>query len=70
LVSILYILGGWALLNLLFAVGMYFRPQQRESGQDLPEPGQAGEPARVPRPALMARLMLFGLWLGDRRHSA
>lgn len=93
----LYFLGGWLLLNVLFALGMYFRPTRRKpvdpssnqvtsnqvtagSGDPL-GPGELLEVARgraaietgadgQRRPAAVVRLLLFGLWLGDNRHSA
>jgi len=84
---LLYLLGGWLLLNVLFAVGMYFRPKRKKPLEYLSEPspaepGQPGESASVSRdrasagadenayrPAMVVRLLLFGLWLNDRRHS-
>ena len=86
---LLYLVGGWFLLNILFTVGMYFRPKRKKPvgfaqdrapmGQigDTNRPSNAGDPAQAGtdssisrRPALPIRLLLFGLWLNDNRHSA
>lgn len=73
---LLYFLGGWVLLNTLFAVGMYFRPRRRRSVGSPSDPVMAarareaeGRAVSPRRPAMLERLLLFGLWLGDNRRS-
>jgi hypothetical protein len=72
---LLYFLGGWVLLNILFAVGMFFRPRRRRSVGSPSGPAAAraretdGSGASPRQPAMLERLLLFGLWLGDNRRS-
>jgi hypothetical protein len=90
---LLYLVGGWFLLNVLFAVGMYFRPKRKNATSVLSARVQAeptGDVRRLRdpadsmqeravveadvrdhhRPVQLVRLLLFGLWFNDNRHSA
>lgn len=73
---LLYFLGGWLLLNILFAVGMFFRPTRKRPVGSAPDQAAAhsGDPKTGDhgqrRPTGAVRLLLFGIWLGDNRHSA
>lgn len=76
--TLLYLVAGWLLLNVLFAVGMYFRPRRKgatESQARLAQTenplGEGNLPGRAGiRQPFLVRLLLFGVWLGDNRHSA
>ncbi|MFB9268759.1 hypothetical protein ACFFWD_37570 [Bradyrhizobium erythrophlei] len=76
--TILYILVGWVALNVLFAAGMYFRPVRKlaSTSSEL-ERSDAGEgltrkrsdvPAAIGSSTAVGKVLLFGLWLGDRQH--
>jgi hypothetical protein len=94
LTTIFYVLSGWLLFNVVFAVGMYFRPTRKpalgpadrsEMCSDVrPQLSKAGDglvdaaaeqsapdsQKGIARPAILSRVLFFGFWLNDHRHSA
>jgi hypothetical protein len=75
LTTLFYVVAGWLLFNILFALAMYFRPVRKSSvdseGHHVSEAGaNASPPKRNKPPASWSRILLFGFWLNDGRHSA
>lgn len=85
--TVLYILSGWLLFNVAFAIAMYFRPTRKPSvnpvdhherskpGGDLVNEAAIVRSAPDPKkkteqPAMLSRVLFFGFWLNDHRHSA
>lgn len=76
--TILFILVGWLALNVLFVVGMYFRPVRKAEATSaelrLSEAGEAPAGNRpeivtpIAAPGTRGKVFLFGLWLDDRQH--
>ena len=73
--TIFYVVAGWLLFNVVFALAMYFRPVRKPSvdsnGHHAAEAcANASPPKRNKQPATLSRILLFGFWLNDGRHSA
>lgn len=78
--TLLYVLAGWFVFNIFFALAMYFRPIRQ------PNPASTDNPARShpdssdsastrllpfkppggPGQSIVARVLFFGNWLSDR----
>jgi hypothetical protein len=85
LTTLFYILVLWLLFNVVFALGMYFRPTRKaEVGspnnlapQVRREPFVGGSappnveaiPVENRQPAWFSRILFFGMWLSARRPS-
>lgn len=76
--TVLYILAAWIVMNVLFAAGMYFRPVRKaapgsperrvtEADVRVPAWNRRDVPGRIGSPALAGKILLFALWLNDRR---
>ena len=70
LTTALYALAGWLLFNAVFAFAMYFRPVRKSSATSVSVTSAPGSQERGRRPTLLSRILLFGFWLNDGRHSA
>jgi hypothetical protein len=92
LTTVFYVLSGWLLFNVVFAVAMYFRPirkpavgpadssetrsdvrpQLSKAGDDLIDAAASAPDSqkKIARPAILSRVLFFGFWLNDHRHSA
>ena len=83
--TLLYVLAGWFVFNIVFAIAMYFRPVRR------PNPASPENPAKphaadssVPvgerplqlvasggsKPSIVSRVLFFGHWLSERVRSS
>ncbi|MBR1271817.1 hypothetical protein JQ629_30465 [Bradyrhizobium sp. AUGA SZCCT0222] len=82
--TLLYVLAGWFVFNILFALAMYFRPiRPNPASADNPAKSHAADPsdAASGRPSLfkspggpghsiVTRVLFFGHWLSDRVRSS
>jgi hypothetical protein len=74
LTTVFYVVTGWLLFNVVFALAMYFRPVRKSVDSDGHHASDACANASLPKrnkpPATLSRILLFGFWLNDDRHSA
>ncbi|MET3841202.1 hypothetical protein [Bradyrhizobium sp. OAE829] len=82
--TLLYVLAGWFVFNIFFAVAMYFRPiRPNPASADNPAQSHAADPsdAASGRPiqfessggrghSIVTRVLFFGHWLSERVRSS
>lgn len=94
--TLFYVLGCWLLVNIIFALAMYFRPVRKpcvdSDSHPISEPGSIapsqlsnagegtfdtlaggsgpGSPEKNKGPTALSKVLFFGFWLSDGRHSA
>ena len=83
--TLLYVLAGWFVFNIIFAVAMYFRPVRRPNPVAIDDPAKShaadsSDPASM-RPlqvdasggrghSIVTRVLFFGHWLSNRVRSS
>ena len=85
MLTLLYVLAGWFVFNIIFAIAMYFRPVRRPNPASVENPATShaagsSDPASE-RPlqfnasggngaSSVSRVLFFGHWLSDRVRSS
>lgn len=64
LATFLYVLAAWFVFNIVFALGMYFRPKRPTVAKDS-RIGASGDE----RSMTLSKVLFFGRWVNDRHHS-